>query len=130
MTAVWRLESARLIAGLVRLTRDVGNITMDVDGMERVDVNSLGGNDVLTVDNLAATKVRTVDHDEAAVLSRVERLLQDGVVETWDGTLLPAQPQSILLHGDTPGSVALSKSLRALVEKAGWTITPISQLHK
>ena len=51
-----------------RLTRDVGAITMDFDGMERVDVASLGGNDVLNVDDLASTKVRTVDHDEAAAL--------------------------------------------------------------
>jgi Ca2+-binding RTX toxin-like protein len=51
-----------------RLTRDVGAITMDFDGIERVDVASLGGNDVLNVDDLAATKVRTVDHDEAAAL--------------------------------------------------------------
>ncbi|HEX5926771.1 MAG TPA: calcium-binding protein, partial [Baekduia sp.] len=49
-----------------RLTRDVGTITMDFDGIERVDVNSLGGNDVLSVDDLAATKVRSVNHDEAA----------------------------------------------------------------
>ena len=54
--------------GRARLTRDVGNIRMDVDRIERIDVNSLGGNDVLTVDNLAGTKVRAVDHDEAAVL--------------------------------------------------------------
>ena len=54
--------------GRARLTRDVANITMDVDRIERVDVNSLGGNDVLTVDNLAGTKVRAVGHDEAAVL--------------------------------------------------------------
>jgi Ca2+-binding RTX toxin-like protein len=51
-----------------RLTRDVGAITMDFDRIERVDVNSLGGNDVLNVDDLAATKVRTVNHDEAAAL--------------------------------------------------------------
>ena len=51
-----------------RLTRDVGTITMDFDGIERVDVNSLGGNDVLNVDDLTATRVRTVDHDEAAAL--------------------------------------------------------------
>jgi Ca2+-binding RTX toxin-like protein len=51
-----------------RLTRDVGAITMDFDGMERVDVASLGGNDVLNVDDLSATKVRRVDHDEAAAL--------------------------------------------------------------
>jgi Ca2+-binding RTX toxin-like protein len=57
--------------GRARLTRDVGNITMDVDRIERVDVNSLGGNDVLTVDNLAGTKVRTVGHDEAAVLGGI-----------------------------------------------------------
>jgi Ca2+-binding RTX toxin-like protein len=51
-----------------RLVRDVGTITMDFDGIERVDVNSLGGNDVLTVEDLAATKVRNVNHDEAAAL--------------------------------------------------------------
>jgi Ca2+-binding RTX toxin-like protein len=51
-----------------RLVRNVGNITMDFDGIERVDVNSLGGSDVLSVDDLAPTKVRTVNHDEAAVL--------------------------------------------------------------
>jgi Ca2+-binding RTX toxin-like protein len=54
--------------GRARLTRDVGNITMDFDRIERVEVNSLGGNDVLTVDDLRATKVRTVGHDEAAAL--------------------------------------------------------------
>ena len=48
-----------------RLVRDVGAITMNFDGIERVDVNSLGGNDVVSVDDLAATKVRTVNHDEA-----------------------------------------------------------------
>jgi Ca2+-binding RTX toxin-like protein len=51
-----------------RLTRDVGAITMDFNGIERVDVNSLAGNDVVNVDDLAATKVRTVNHDEAAAL--------------------------------------------------------------
>ncbi len=63
-------ESFRLSANgaRTRLTRDVGAITMDFDGIERVDVNSLGGNDVVAVDDLAATKVRTVDHDEAAAL--------------------------------------------------------------
>jgi Ca2+-binding RTX toxin-like protein len=51
-----------------RLVRDVGNITMDFDGIERVDVAALGGNDSLTVDNLAATDVRTVNGDLAGAL--------------------------------------------------------------
>jgi UPF0271 protein len=75
-------------------------------------------------------KPGAVIHDEAAVLARVARLLEEGVVETYDGELLPAKPESILLHGDTPGAVALAKSLRKLVEDAGWTVTPISHVHK
>ena len=63
-------ESFRVSANgrRTRLTRDVGAITMDFDGIETVDVNSLGGNDAVNVDDLARTKVRTVNHDEAAAL--------------------------------------------------------------
>lgn len=75
-------------------------------------------------------KPNAVIHDKTAVLGRVARLLKDGVVETYDGELLPMRPQSILLHGDTPGAVALGKALRALVEDAGWTVTPVSKLHR
>jgi UPF0271 protein len=76
------------------------------------------------------SKPGAVIHDEAAVLARVARLIRDGVVETYDGALLPVRPQSILVHGDTPGAVALGKAIRALVEDAGWEVTPPSQLHK
>jgi len=76
------------------------------------------------------SKPGAVIHDEAAVLARVARLIKDGVVETYDGALLPVRPQSILVHGDTPGAVALGKAIRALVEDAGWEVTPPSQLHK
>jgi len=75
-------------------------------------------------------KPGAVIHDEAAVLARVARLLKEGVVETYDGALIPAAPESILLHGDTPGAVALARSLRKLVEAEGAVVTPISQLHK
>ena len=63
-------ESFRVSANgrRTRLTRDVGTITMDFDGIETVDVNSLGGNDVVNVDDLKRTSVRTVNHDEAAAL--------------------------------------------------------------
>ena len=62
----------------------------------------------------AASRTRCM-HDEAVVLERVRRLLRDGVVETYDGSLLPMRPHSILLHGDTPGAVALGTALRTLV---------------
>jgi hypothetical protein len=36
----------------LRLFRDVGSVTMDTDGVERVDVNALGGADTITVNDL------------------------------------------------------------------------------
>jgi Ca2+-binding RTX toxin-like protein len=51
-----------------RFTRDVGAITMDLDGIEQVDVASVGSNDTLTVDDLTGTDVHTVNNDLAATL--------------------------------------------------------------
>jgi Ca2+-binding RTX toxin-like protein len=42
----------------LRLFRDLGNITMDTDDIEVVDLNALGGIDRTTIDDLAATDVR------------------------------------------------------------------------
>jgi Ca2+-binding RTX toxin-like protein len=43
-----------------RLTRDVGNITMDMNGLETLDVNALGGADTVTVDDLTGTDMTKV----------------------------------------------------------------------
>ena len=48
------------------LTRDVGAITMDMDGVATVTVQALGGADTLTVNNLAGTAVTQVNLDLAA----------------------------------------------------------------
>jgi Ca2+-binding RTX toxin-like protein len=47
--------------GRARLTRDVGTITMDLNDIERIQLNALGGADKITVANLAATDVKYVD---------------------------------------------------------------------
>jgi Ca2+-binding RTX toxin-like protein len=49
-------------------TRDLGAIRMDLASVEQVDVASVGGNDNLTVDNLAGTDVTTVNNDLAQTL--------------------------------------------------------------
>jgi Ca2+-binding RTX toxin-like protein len=51
-----------------RLTRDVGTITMDFDGIEQVDVAALGGTDAVTINDLVATDVRAVNSDLAGAL--------------------------------------------------------------
>src|SRR5258708_12483591 len=38
-----------------RLTRDVGNVTMDINGVERIRLAALGGADTITVNDLTGT---------------------------------------------------------------------------
>ena len=47
----------------VSLTRDVANITMDVDGVENIQFNALGGADNITVSDLTGTNVSQVNLD-------------------------------------------------------------------
>jgi Ca2+-binding RTX toxin-like protein len=47
----------------VRLTRDIGNITMDLNGIERIQLNALGGADTITVNDLTGTDVKQVAVD-------------------------------------------------------------------
>ena len=49
-----------------RLSRDVGNVVMDINGVERVDVNALGGADTITVDDLTGTGTSQVNLDLAS----------------------------------------------------------------
>jgi UPF0271 protein len=63
-----------------------------------------------------------VIHDPAAVVARVRAMLADGAVTAVDGSRLPLAMDSICLHGDTPGAVALARALRAAILDAGWCI--------
>ena len=49
--------------GRVRLFRDVGNVTMDVNGVENINVAALGGADTITVHDLHGTGVDKVNID-------------------------------------------------------------------
>src|SRR5262249_40838944 len=42
-----------------RFTRDVGNVTMDLGGVEEIDLNALGGADTVTVNDQATTGLNT-----------------------------------------------------------------------
>ncbi len=50
----------------LRLSRDVGNVTMDVNGVEQVNVVALGGADAVTVNNLSGTGVTGVNSSTCA----------------------------------------------------------------
>jgi len=69
----------------------------------------------------------SVIKDEASVLARVRRLLDDGTVVTYSGKTLAMPVRSILLHGDTPGALTLARTIRREIEAGGGRIVPISQ---
>src|SRR5262249_2656672 len=46
-----------------RFFRDIANVTMDLNGVERIDFNALGGVDTMTVNDLTGTDVSQVNLD-------------------------------------------------------------------
>src|SRR5262249_54051543 len=62
-----------------RFTRDVGNITMDLGGLERINFTAKGGADQITVHDLSGTGVTEVNLDLAGV---PDSGVGDGAAET------------------------------------------------
>ena len=71
----------------LRFFRDAGNITMDTDGVERVDFNALGGADVVTVNDLTGTDVEEFNVDLAGSLGGAtgDGAADDVIVNGTDG---------------------------------------------
>lgn len=61
-------------------------------------------------------------HDPAVVAGRMVRLVTEGVVETRDGSLAAIRADSICVHGDSPGAVAMAAEVRRALEAAGVTL--------
>lgn len=63
-------------------------------------------------------------HDADAIAERMLRLVQTGEVESVTGRSVPVQADSICVHGDSPGAVAMARRIRARLEQAGVTLRP------
>lgn len=75
---------------------------------------------------VSRTAAGAVLHDPAAVAERMVRLAADGVIRAIDGTDVPVVAQSICVHGDSPGSVAMAAETRRMLQDAGITIAPFA----
>jgi UPF0271 protein len=60
------------------------------------------------------------DVDEVA--DRVLTMITEGTVRAVDGSTVPLRPESICVHGDSPGAVALARRIRAALEEAEITV--------
>jgi Ca2+-binding RTX toxin-like protein len=93
----------------VHFTRDVGDIVMDLDGVEQIGAAALGGADVLTVDDTAATDLVEVDADLAGVIEETDKVNvnateDDDVVlvtgASGTATVFGTVPAVRITHGD------------------------------
>ena len=64
--------------------------------------------------------------DADAVAERVVGMVTAGSVRAVDGTVVPVVADSICLHSDTPGAVALARRVRAALTDAGVELGPFA----
>ena len=63
-------------------------------------------------------------HDPDLVAERMVRLVTEGRVAAVDGTDVEVHADSVCVHGDSPGAVAMAWSVRVALERAGAQIAP------
>ncbi len=76
----------------VRFTRNLGNIVMDLDDVEVIDLNALGGTDTITVNDLTGTDLTELAGDLAGTIG---------------GTAGDGQPDNIIVNATNGDDVVL-----------------------
>lgn len=65
-------------------------------------------------------------HDPHEVAERMVRLAREGVLTAVDGSQVAVKADSICVHGDSPGAVAMATAVRAALVDAGVTLAPFA----
>ena len=74
---------------------------------------------------MSRRKPGAVMHDPDAVVARAVRMVKAKSVVASDGSVLQLEPDTICVHGDTPGSDQLAAKIRAGFEAAGITVKAV-----
>lgn len=75
--------------------------------------------------NLVSRKTPgAVIHDADAAAERALRMVDEGAIETADGQRLAVRIDTICVHGDTPGAVAMARRIRERLSEAGLSFAP------
>jgi len=64
-------------------------------------------------------EANAVLHDPAQVSANMVRLATEGTITAVDGSIIAMPSESICVHGDTAGAVAMAAAVRAALEAAG-----------
>ncbi|PVZ15566.1 MULTISPECIES: LamB/YcsF family protein [unclassified Pseudomonas] len=58
-------------------------------------------------------------HDAEQVAQRLLRWVREGVMQAHDGSLVPIEADSICVHGDSPGAVAMAQVIKQRFDQEG-----------
>lgn len=64
-------------------------------------------------------------HDAATAAPRILQMLNAGAIIAQSGKHIPCQIDTICLHGDTPGAVAMARGIKQQLTDAGITLAPL-----
>ena len=65
-------------------------------------------------------------HDPDQVADRMLELVRTGEITAINGHRVRLQADSICVHGDSPGAIAMARAVRQRLESAGVTLTPFA----
>jgi UPF0271 protein len=76
---------------------------------------------------MSRSKQGSVLHDAAAIAERVLRMVNDQAVVSVTGKVIKMPVDTICVHGDTPGAVAIARQVREMLEKNGHRLAPFDK---
>jgi len=68
----------------------------------------------------------SVLHEPDLIGSRAVQMAEKGTVVSVNGKTVSPRPQSLCLHGDTPGAADIAKHVRTSLERANITVVPFA----
>lgn len=74
---------------------------------------------------VARSEPGAVISDPEVVAARAVMLAQEGRIATVDGGWLAMRPDTLCIHGDTPGAARIARAVRAALEAAGIPVAPL-----
>jgi UPF0271 protein len=79
---------------------------------------------------MARSKQGSVLHDADAIAARVLRMVSDQAVVSASGKVIKMPIDTICVHGDTPGAVAIARQIRKALEQNGHRLAPFDKTMK
>jgi len=79
--------------------------------------------------NLTSRKIPgAVLHDPAAAVRQVLDMVVNNTITSRNGKAIPCKVHSLCVHGDEPTAVALARSVRENLERAGVELVPLTDM--